>query len=130
MHRPTMGRNTSTVQNLATRSRRPITNDPPTMPRRQNNLRAQCAEYDPTSRARASAPSAGFVEYVRRLPQLNLMRRFQHVVADSAPGRNTKMNGRSPALQPVMSGAMKQVRDADRCRRGPRLDPGEQRMVI
>ena len=58
------------------------------------------------------------------------MRRFERVVADRSAGGDAEMNGRSPPLQAVMSGAMKQVRDADGSRRGGRLNSAKQRMIV
>jgi hypothetical protein len=60
----------------------------------------------------------------------NGMRYFQRVVANRAARRDSDVNGRSPALQAVMPGAMEQVGDADGSRRSRRLDPSKQRMVV
>src|ERR1019366_1151411 len=96
------------------------------MPRRRRESRAQRAEYDLTCRAGASASWSS----TKRRGKLLWMRRFQSVVANRASGGNTEMNGRGPSLQPVMAGAMEQVRDANRSRRGRRLNSAKQWMVV
>src|ERR1039457_3684584 len=96
------------------------------MPRQWKGPRAQRAEYDLTCRAGASASWSS----TKRRGKLLWMRRFQRVVASRASGGDAEMNGRGPSLQPVMAGAMEQVRDANGSRRGRRLNSAKQWMVV
>ena len=117
--------------------------------------RAQRAEYDATTRCarlrRDVFRSAGILPAILSVPQNAARRRqdagatpqamppssvnsrmrcFQRVVANRAANRDSRMNRGSPALQPVMPGAMENVGDADGSRRSRHLDPCKQRMVV
>ena len=55
---------------------------------------------------------------------------LERVVAGCAGGRRADVNDGGPALQPVVTGAMEQVRGANGCCRAGGFDPGKQRMVV
>ena len=58
------------------------------------------------------------------------MWRGQRVVADRSSHGDSRMNRGSPALQAMMPGAVKNVRDTDRGCRGRDFDPREERVII
>ena len=55
---------------------------------------------------------------------------LQGVIARCPARGHAEMDDGSPALEPVVAGAVEQVRNADGCSRGRGFDPAKQRMVI